>query len=404
MLRPFTLLFILCTAAFGVEKSGTITADETWSGAVSVVGELDVRRCTIVIAPGTQVTFSPKSKITINPGGELRSEGTLESPIHFIGRGYIGINGGRGSFAHCRLSKVGVGSWYPQAEAPILRMEDCIIVGGQLSCYVQGVVISRCYIAAVDSKYAVVELPPGSVVSDNIFDGGSWVTKSIGGTIIGNVFISQVIPEGGTTNDHTHEHVCGIHAEAIIERNIFVGRSFAALMSIGAHNGSGALIRNNTIDQRAGKGAGYMFHLTTPKPQGIELRNNLFMRCRGIVDEEKTPDAIAATDFNAYVAVSRRYEGVVISGKDAGDEGFGKHSIDLDDPAAVCVDPEIGYPFPYAGDAMLSGQVTVLDALKLYRDAYTPIAGSPLIDAGSPADAASVSDGHCDIGAVEFVE
>jgi len=40
-----------------------------------------------------------------------------------------------------------------------------------------------------------------------------------------------------------------------------------------------------------------------------------------------------------------RHQGVVMTGRKLGDEGAEKHSVDVADPAGVCVDPEFGYPF-----------------------------------------------------------
>ena len=42
--------------------------------------------------------------------------------------------------------------------------------------------------------------------------------------------------------------------------------------------------------------------------------------------------------------------------------------------------------FAFADDDIKSGKVTVSKILAFYRDAYTPAPGSPLIDAGDPAD------------------
>jgi hypothetical protein len=53
---------------------------------------------------------------------------------------------------------------------------------------------------------------------------------------------------------------------------------------------------------------------------------------------------------------------------------------------------------------MLSGVASVTEALQRYRAAYAPKPWSPLIDAGSPEDAADAVDGRCDIGAVERVK
>lgn len=394
-------LGLLLSAASGAEKSGLITQPEKWQGEIVITGEVEVRAA-VTVEAGTVITFPDKGKITVKGGGHFLAQGSAEQPIRMTGPGGIGANGGRISMAFCRLSQVGVGSWYLQGEGPNLRLEDCVIVDAQLACYHNPVEVRRTFIDAGRSKYAVVEIPPGSQVTDCVFSGGAWVSKSLGGTIAGNVFIAQVVPEGGKLNDYTHEHICGIHPQARIERNIFVGRSYAALMAIGRHNGDGALIRNNTIDMRDGKSSGFMFHLTEPKAKAIVLRNNLFMRCIGIIDEEKTPNAISSTDYNLFAAAPVRHKGVVMTDRKPGEAGCEKHSLDVAEIGAVCVDPDFGYPFPYSAEQMLNGSVTVTEVLQRYRAAYAPKPGSPLIDAGSPEDAADVADARCDIGAVEF--
>lgn len=395
------LLPLLLASSSAAEKSGVIAKPETWSGEIVIAGNVEVR-AEVTVEPGATVSFSGKFGITVKGGGFLRCHGSAENPIRMAGPGGMGANGGRISLAFCRLSQVSVASWYLQGEGPNLRLEDSVIVDAHLACYNNPVEVRRTFVDAGRSKYAVVEIPSGSQVSDCVFVGGAWVSKALGGSIRGCVFVSQSVPAGGRQNDYTHEHICGLHPKARIERNILVGRSYAAVMSIGRHNGEGALIRNNTIDLRDGKGSGHMFHLTAPKARGLVLRNNLFMRCIGILDEEKTPDAIASTDYNLFAAAPVRHKGVVITGKQAGDAGFDKHSPGVNEPTAVCGDPDFGYPFPYSAEQMLDGSITVAAVLQRYRAAYAPKPGSPLIDAGSPEDAADAADGHCDIGAVEL--
>jgi len=395
------VLCLLLTALPAAEKSGLIATPEVWQGEITITAAVEVR-AEVTVEAGTVITFPSKVSITVKGGGHFRCQGSAEHPIRMTGPGGIGANGGRISLAFCRLAQVGVGSWYLQGEGPNLRLEDCVIVDAQLACYHNPVEVRRTFIDAGSNKYAVVEIPPGSQVTDCVFSGGAWVSKSLGGTVSGCVFVSQPVPVGGKQNDFTHEHICGIHPQARIERNILVGRSYAAVMSIGRHNGEGALIRNNTIDMRDGKGSGHMFHLTEPKAKGLVLRNNLFMRSIGILDEEKTPDAIAYTDYNAFVASPVRHKGVVMTDRKMGDEGCEKHSLDVVEIGAVCVDPDFGYPFPYSTAQMLDGSVTVAEVVQQYRTAYALKPGSPLIDAGSPEDAADVADGRCDIGAVEF--
>ena len=399
-MHRLAILCLLLTALPAAEKSGLIANPEVWQGEIAITGEVEVR-AEVTVEAGTTITFPGTIGITVKGGGHFRCQGSAEKPIRMSGPGGLGANGGCLSLAFCRLSQVNVGSWYLQGEGPNLRLEDCVIVDAQLACYHNSVEVRRTFIDAGRCKYAVVEIPPGSQVIDCVFSGGAWVSKALGGTISGCVFVSQPVPSGANQNDFTHEHICGIHPNARIERNIFVGRSYAALMSIGRHNGDGALIRNNTIDMRDGKNSGLMFHLTEPKAKAIVVRNNLFMRCTGINDEEKTPDAIASTDYNLFTAVALRYQGVVMTGKKPGDEGFDQHTREAA-ADSVCVDPDFGYPFPYHVEQMLDGSITVATVLQRYRAAYAPKPGSPLIDAGSPEDATDAADGRCDIGAVEL--
>lgn len=401
MLRGI-ILCVLLAAAQAAEKSGVIAKPETWSGAITITGEVEVR-AELTVEAGTVITFPGKAAIIAKGGGHVRCLGSAEQPVRMTGPGAVNANGGRLSLAFCRLWQVNVGSWYLQGEGPNLRLEDCVIVDAQLACYNNPVEVRRTFVDAGRNKYAVVEIPPGSQVSDCVFSGGAWVSKALGGTISGCVFISQPVPEGASQNDYTHEHICGVHPQARIERNILVGRSYAAVMSIGRHNGEGALIRNNTIDMRNGKGSGHMFHLTEPKAKGLVLRNNLFMRCVGIHDEEKTPDAIASTDYNLFAAAPVRHKGVVMSARKPGEAGYDGASRSAESIAGVCVDADFGYPFPYRMEQMLDGSITLTAVLQRYRSAYAPKPGSPLIDAGSPEDAKDVADGRCDIGAVELV-
>ena len=387
------------------DKNGTISADETWEGYIRITGDLQLSGGANVTVLGcTTIEFDGDYELQVKTGSVLTLDGLASEPILVDASkagGELTVRGGQGVVRHSRLNGVKLVATYPQAAPPLLVFEDSVHVNGSFSTFEQAVVIARSLIAGSGS-HTMVGSPPGSMVTDNVIVGGTWVTKGLGGTVRGNVFVSDLIPPGGATDDYTHEHIVGILAGAVIERNIFVGGSYAAIMAIGADNGDGAIIRNNTIDKRD-RGAGFMFHLTEPKPQGLVFRNNIFMRGKGIEDEEETPNALAYTDYNFFVDVSDKYPGVVMSGKSPGDDGFGMHSVEASGAASMFESPDVGYPFPYGAAELLNGQKTVFDALNLYRNAYAPKVGSPAIDSGSPADAndPEVQDGQCDIGAVE---
>ena len=137
----------------------------------------------------------------------------------------------------------------------------------------------------------------------------------------------------------------------------------------------------------------------------MEVRNNLFLRATiGIKDEQSQTDSIAYTDYNLFSDVDDHYLQVGMTGKTEGDDGYGLHDIEVLDPADVCVNPTVGYPFPYSQAQIIAGSVTPGEMLQFYRDAYALKPGSAAINAGSPVDASDpeVKDGQCDIGALEF--
>jgi hypothetical protein len=174
-------------------------------------------------------------------------------------------------------------------------------------------------------------------------------------------------------------------------------------MSIEDGTGDNATIINNTFNL-FGKGDAYEYHMANAVPSGMQFRNNLLIRCSGLNVEISTPvpALFDYIDYNLYASVMTRYTKVVVAGKNAGDPGFDGHAQAVNDPAAVVQNPAFGYPFPFNDDEIFNGTVRVSDVLDAYRSAYAPKTGSPAVDNGDPQDAATVTDGKCDIGAVEL--
>ncbi len=94
------LVILLASASvspvWGVTTYGEITGEETWSGTVSLMGDVTViENATLTIEPGTIVQFEPnidvlasgknvnRIELTINEGGALNAIGTEEKPIRF---------------------------------------------------------------------------------------------------------------------------------------------------------------------------------------------------------------------------------------------------------------------------------------------------------------------------------
>ncbi|MBM4040786.1 MAG: hypothetical protein FJ290_19960 [Planctomycetes bacterium] len=81
------------------------------------------------------------------------------------------------------------------------------------------------------------------------------------------------------------------------------------------------------------------------------------------------------------------------------DAGFALNDIPRGGEADQQVDPQFAGPlptaFPFRDEDIKAGKLTVSQMLTLFRKAYAPAEGSPLIDAGDPADGEGA-----DIGAV----
>ncbi len=398
----------------GVDKSGWILGSEVWSGVINIVGDTTISGANTVVTvlPGTRIIYKGDYILKSADRSRLLMNASAESPIVVDAQatsGKLQIRGGQGEIRFCRLLNISVSATYPLLEPPLLVFEDNINLGSFYSGQ-QAAIIKRNYFGIYgDFVPGTVPSPftgsaEGSELTDNVFNGGAWVAQSPQSTVRGNVFVSEYVPEGEIQNDYSHEHVLGMGTNCVFERNIFVGKSYGAMMAIGSNYGSYCLVRNNTIDMR-GAGVGIYFHLTASPVVGMEVRNNLFLRATtGINDEQKQTNSIAYTDYNLFSEVDDRYFQVWMSDKEEGDDGYGLHDVEVDSPAEVIVNPAAGYPFPYSQAEIITGNVTPTDMLQLYRRAYALTSSSPAINAGSPADASDpeVTDGQCDIGALEY--
>jgi hypothetical protein len=180
--------------------------------------------------------------------------------------------------------------------------------------------------------------------------------------------------------------------------------------------GGGMEIYNNTFD-----GCG------TFAPPGIEmnertfvtsLRNNAFVNMR-VGQFGKLPNAVVNHSFHEKEAAGverlgyadhnlfhnpdakfKRHYALGVAGKTVRkDVGFGLNDVPKGGAADAEVDPKFKGPalaaFPFDDADIITGRVTVSQILARYRDAYTPAEGSPLTDAGDPADGPGA-----DIGAI----
>lgn len=266
--------------------------------------------------------------------------------------------------------------------------------------------------AAYWSQVSTFTTGAGTIAERNVIRDGEWIVRFVEGEFRYNLICD--------INDHD---LCQNGSIGRIHHNIFFagkpdhppGSMYACIAVIYAPKepGGGIEIWNNVFD-----GCG-----TLPVP-GIgvskeafvkSLRNNVFCNLLGSAmvagswDEKVTtliPERMGYADYNCFHnpgAPTRDNYAVGVVGKtERTDDGFARHDL----PVGGAVDEQVGPKFtgplpdkfPFSDEDIKAGKVTVSEILKFYRDAYTPVAGSPLIDAGDPADGEGTDIGAVDAG------
>jgi hypothetical protein len=109
---------------------------------------------------------------------------------------------------------------------------------------------------------------------------------------------------------------------------------------------------------------------------------------------DKKPPRLGYADYNLFYSpkakVPRNYLLTVADKVERKDAGFGRNDVPRRGEVDAQADPKFKGPipkaFPFSDDDIRSGKVTVSKILAHYRAVYSPAEGSPLIDAGDPAD------------------
>lgn len=210
-----------------------------------------------------------------------------------------------------------------------------------------------------------------ALVEHNVFRSSSWMIQGLPGEFRYNLLVDN-INEAFFRND----------GAIAVHHNVLVNASFQRLyVPSGGVLYSSAAFYSNTVDV-GGAQLGWLHFAFMPTGQQLSsVRNDVFM---GFAYETPTDlieaGATASADYNCFfnpdTSMLTRY----------GDPGLGVH----DCGGGASTDPSFArpraIPFPIADADLWQRNVTVSAILALYRAIYTPAPGSPLIDAGDPAD------------------
>jgi len=212
------------------------------------------------------------------------------------------------------------------------------------------------------------------LVEHNVFRSSSWMIQSMDGEFRYNLLVDNINEAFFRyTADNTK-----IHHNVIINvgfrRPYYPSNGFLFL-------GDGTQIYNNTIDV-GGAPLGWVDNpVVRPPAHGGSVRNNVFagLAYQGpnVVITSGLPYGDYNCFFNPDATGLTRYQ----------DSGLGAHDCG---GSAAGVDPMFArarsIPFPFGDGDIWARRITVSQILAFYRGMYTPLAGSPLIDRGDPAD------------------
>lgn len=270
------------------------------------------------------------------------------------------------------------------------------------------------------SQVATFTTAKGALAEHNVIRDGEWIVQFVEGEFRHNLICD--------INDH---NLLRNASTGRIHHNIFVagkpdhppGSMSGCIFIVYAprKGEEGAEIFNNTFDACG-----------TMNVPGIEvnpdgfvksLRNNVFYNfahqekylrhaqamVRPVWTEpltEPPPARLGYADYNLFfnpsAQVKKNYALGVAGKIERKDAGFGLNDVPRGGAPNDQADPKFMGPFPaafaFSDDDIKPGRVTVSRILEFYRAAYAPGPGSPLVDAGDPADGEGTDIGAVDAG------
>jgi hypothetical protein len=289
----------------------------------------------------------------------------------------------------------------PRASFSIHRCADVIVRGNYVHTEIPSYRYSQVH------NLAVVSPCPGLIVEHNILRHGQWVVRGLAGQFRYNLVLDA----------DAHNFIIGPTAHTHIHHNLFaryctVDPNLNATIGV-IYKGDDIQIYNNTFDA-GGKDLARPWHVPAIEVGAdgfvASLRNNAFVRhptrfsagsatIRPGFSEKKTepgPARLGYADYNLFDnpdAAEKDNYALSVAGKtERIDAGFALHDVPAkgakDEQAAPRFKGPLPTRFPFDDEEIRARKVTVAHILAHYREAYTPGEGSPLLNAGDPADGA----------------
>jgi hypothetical protein len=217
-----------------------------------------------------------------------------------------------------------------------------------------------------------------------MFRGSSWMIQNMDGEFRYNLLVDNI----------NHAFFRGAKATANLHHNVLVNVGYQRVYEpSGGLLLSSAAFYNNTVDV-GGQKLGWFQTSFVDSGNLSSARNNVLT---GFAYQNAfavfRAGTVASGDYNCF------YDPDTTQASAYGDSGLGAH----DCGGAAGANPRFAQarviPFSVGDGDIWQRKVTISQILALYRAMYAPASGSPLIDAGSPADDTGGMR-NTDIGAV----
>ena len=289
--------------------------------------------------------------------------------------------------------------WFMRAEAPVI-VRNNIVVDGTINGSLRGphpekrsvetTLVESNYVhnIAIGMNYGLLAIT--GTIRHNITRGGMWSSCGVGGTITENVFESITraeIDKYAATGQKvlTHENILSPANGTRITHNLFLQPSIGAIMGMGQGQLTDCVIEYNTFDLKIGQVNGtnplFLNHLSQTPFTNVVVRYNLFLRTGPIHDEKGFTNSLFICDYNLWADTFKdRFSKIVMTGKQAGDDGFGGHDVFSTKDKSLHESDVVANPdfvFPFSDEDLLARKHTVAECLELYRAAYRLKAGLP---------------------------
>jgi hypothetical protein len=296
------------------------------------------------------------------------------------------------------------------------------LIGGTSSVTVRGNYDHHNYRGGWSQGFNLVSSQAGAgiLVEHNLFRGSSWPVQDVAGEFRYNLVYG-----------FGHTWLRSGNDGALVHHNVFAPEEGGGELDQGIwfYSGESAIqVYNNTFDGGGNAivedGAGGNFPFAGPvvevnNTSRIDsLRNNLMTYTRDFENSDGTAHVIGdagtfgAVDYNAfYSPENSTHDNYDIADKHEGvTPGFAAHDVSAGGAVGVKDGQLAGSPFagariaPYASvvdeAAVWNRSQTLSSILAAFRARYTPAQGSPVIDAGDPADNDAMGR-RTDIGAID---